>query len=240
MVPLITLRVEDVRPATPRSRSVHISLDGRTFPFDAGQAVMVGAPGSPTRKPYSIACGPERVEATNRLELLMQVDESGVPGEHLPVLAPGVRVDVEGPLGAFTCPARPAEREFLFVAGGTGIAPLRAMMQHVMALGRDDRIAVLFSARSPDEFAFREELVADAGAGRVRLQFTVTRDEPADWSGARGRIGRAHLEQLVTDPETLCFLCGPPALVHAVAPILRAIGVDPARIRMEQWTSTAA
>ncbi len=238
--PLLTLPVHEVLSATPRSRVVRIALGGRTFPFDAGQAVRVGAHGSTLRKPYSLASGPERVEATGQIELLMQVDEAGIPGEHLPVLAPGTPLDIEGPLGTFTCPARPPERHFLFVAGGTGIAPLRAMMQHVVALGRDDRIALLYSARTPDQFAFRDELLAEAAAGRIQLQLTATRDGSAEWSGARGRISRTHLEALVTDRDTLCFLCGPPALVSGVAPLLRELGIDPARIRTEQWGNTAA
>ena len=41
-------------------------------------------------------------------------------------------VDVEGPLGSFTFPADPEERRFVFIAGGTGIAPLRAMLRHAL------------------------------------------------------------------------------------------------------------
>lgn len=240
MPSLLTLPVHDVLPGTPRSRIVRLSLEGRAFPFEAGQAVMAGAHGSRARKPYSIACGPETVEAQGWIELLMQVERDDSVGAHLPRLRVGERVDVEGPLGTFTCPGRPAEHRFLFVAGGTGIAPLRAMIQHVMALGRKDEIAVLYSARTPDEFAFHDELVAEAEAGRLRVSFTVTRDDPTAWRGGRGRIGRAHLEDLVTSPETLCFLCGPPALVNEVAPLLGELGIAPARIRAEQWTAAGA
>ncbi len=240
MPSLLTLPVQDVLPGTIRSRIVRLALEGRTFPFDAGQAVMVGAHGSRLRKPYSIACAPEVAEAHGWIELLMQVERDDVVGAHLPHLQIGGALDVEGPLGAFTCPKRPTERHFLFVAGGTGIAPLRAMMQHVLALGRGDHVAVLYSARTVDELAFRDELVAEADAGRIQLQFTITRDEASAWTGGRGRIGRTHLEALVASPETLCFLCGPPALVNDVSPQLGEMGIDPARIRTEQWASTPA
>lgn len=234
MPSLLTLPIHDVLPATPRSRIVRLALDDRAFPFEAGQAVKAGAHGSGVGKPYSIACAPETVAARGWIELLMQVEREDSVGAHLPRLGVGEQVDVEGPFGTFTCPRRPTEHRFLFVAGGTGIAPLRAMIQHVTALGRNDEIAVLYSARSPDEFAFHDELVAEAEAGRLRVSFTVTRDDGTPWRGGRGRIGRGHLEGLITGPETLCFLCGPPALVDEVAPLLGELGIAPGRIRTDQ------
>src|SRR6185436_12537845 len=103
-----------------------IDLSGTLFPYLAGQAVLVGAHGAERRRPYSIAAAPEEARRDDCLELLVGVDAEGSPGGDLR-LEPGVLVDVDGPLGRFTFPVHPAERRFLFIAGGTGIAPLRAM-----------------------------------------------------------------------------------------------------------------
>jgi NAD(P)H-flavin reductase len=231
---LVTLRIREVLPATPRARLVRIDLDGQLFPYDPGQAVLIASHGYEKRKPYSIASAPEDVERDGCLELLIGVDVEGAAGPHL-LLQPGEAVDVDGPLGRFTFPADPAERRFLFVAGGTGIAPLRAMLRHALRVPHDE-VGLLYSARTPLEFAFEDEFRTMAREGQINLRQTVTREAADTWRGTRGRISQADLAPLVHDRETLCFVCGPPALVADIPKLLAELGVEPARVRIEEWT----
>ena len=229
----LTLPVTRVASSTPRASLVTIDLDGHPFPFEAGQAVFVGLPDTTIRRPFSLASSPGRVAETGQLELLVGHDVQGRVGGEL-ALAAGRHVDVEGPLGRFVFPAVPVERRVLFVAGGTGIAPLRAMWQQ--ALTRPDTwVGVVYSVRTPDEFACGEELRALAASGRIVLRETVTRDAGVAWAGHRGRVDDTVLGPLVEDPATLCFVCGPPALVHDVPRQLVALGVARERVRIEQW-----
>ena len=99
--------------------------------------------------------------AIGSLELLVGRRRDGEPGRTC-TLDRGALVDVEGPLGRFTFPRRPDERRFLFIAGGTGIAPLRAMLRHALSVPHDG-IGLLYSARTAGEFAYEDEL---RGAGR--------------------------------------------------------------------------
>ena len=229
----LTRPIRDVRPATPRARTVTIDLSGTLFPYLAGQAVLVGAHGAERRRPYSIAAAPEEARRDDCLELLVGVDAEGSPGGDLR-LEPGVLVDVDGPLGRFTFPVHPAERRFLFIAGGTGIAPLRAMLHHALNVPHD-AIGVLFSARTPAEFAYEPELRMLANAGRIELELRVTREADDDWTGRRGRLGRDDLVPLVHGHATLCFVCGPPALVQEIPQILVDLGVPRERIKTEEW-----
>ena len=138
-------------------------------------------------------------------------------------------------MGSFTFPADPEERRFLFIAGGTGIAPLRAMLRHALAI-RHREIGLVYSARTPDDFAYEAEWRALAREGRIDLRQTITRTGgDASWTGGRGRIGRAELQPLVHDPATLCFICGPQALVDETTKPLEDLGVARARIRIEEW-----
>jgi NAD(P)H-flavin reductase len=197
---------------------------------------MAAPHGHYERRPYSIACSPERAGETGRLELLVALEQGGEPGSHLSDVRAGELLDVEGPLGQFTFPDEPREKRVLFVAGGTGIAPLRAMLDH--ALRREDAplISVLYSARRSDEFAFIDELRAHARRGLIELHQTVTRDESTAWAGGRGRIGRAHFQSVLHEPaSTLCFVCGPPLLVTESVATLSALGVPQPLIRTEQW-----
>ena len=232
---LLTLPVREVFPATPRARVVRLDLGGRFYSYLPGQAVLVATHGLAVRRPYSVAAAPADADRDGWLELLVGVDEDGAAGPHLS-LALGALVDVEGPVGSFTFPADPEEQNLVFIAGGTGIAPVRAMLRHALCLpNRDRTIGVLYSARTPDEFAYEAELTTFAREGRIELRQTVTRDITATWSGARGRFGRPALQQLIHHPETLCFVCGPPALVDEVQKLLEELGVARQRIRIEEW-----
>jgi NAD(P)H-flavin reductase len=230
---ILALPICDVLRATPRARIVRLDLAGQRFDYLAGQAVQVATNGHPTRRPYSLAASPTEARRDGWLELLVGVDEQGAAGAHLS-LVPGCVVDVEGPLGSFTFPAAPLERRFVFIAGGTGIAPLRAMLHLALSVPHR-QIGLFYSARTPDEFAYEEEFQAHAREGRIELRQTVTRAADEAWTGARGRIGHSALEPLVHDPATLCFVCGPPALVSGVTGLLHALGIPRERVRVEAW-----
>ena len=164
---------------------------------------MVGLHGSPLRKPYSIASAPSETARTGHLELLVQVDDGGGPDPHLERAAPGTRLDVEGPFGSFSLPPVDDEPALLMVAGGTGIAPLRSMMLEALNRPAPPRISLVYSARSVDELAYRDELEALAAAGRIVLVMTVTRDEGSAWHGTRGRIDRPMLAAALPAPRRL-------------------------------------
>src|SRR5204862_3404941 len=130
------------------------------------------------------AAAPEDAVRDGWLELLVGVDAAGATGHRLP-LETGARLDVEGPVGTFTFPPDPAEQRFVFIAGGTGIAPLRAMLRHALAIPHRE-IGLFYSARTPQEFAYETELRELARAGEIEFHQTITRSVDAQWTGARG------------------------------------------------------
>jgi NAD(P)H-flavin reductase len=203
---VLTLPIREVLPATPRARIARLDLNGHAFDFAAGQAVLVATHGLDDRRPYSIAVAPEDARRERYLELLVGIDPAGLPGPHLR-LEPGELVDIEGPLGAFTFPVAPEEQRFVFIAGGTGIAPLRAMLRHALTIPHRN-IGLFYSARTPDEFAYEQELRSLAIAGDIELRQTVTRASEADWTGsqpfARRRRARPRPGHLVLCLRTPC------------------------------------
>lgn len=229
---LLTLSLASLTAATPRSRLLTLDLLGQPFPYLAGQAVMVGPHGAPELRPYSIASAPATAETTGRLELLIAVDS----GTDLDWATPGALVDIEGPIGTFTYEGAPPQPHVLLIAGGVGIAPLRAMMQQALDAVPTPTITLLYSARRSDEFAFIEEFEAHALAGRIALHQTVTRHDGDNWQGRRGRVGRGEFEAVLHHPNsTTCFVCGPSALVSETVETLKALGVPDSLVRIEQW-----
>jgi ferredoxin-NADP reductase len=230
---VLTLPIREVLPATPRARITRLDLDGQAFDYAPGQAILLASHGREKRRPYSIASAPEDARLHGWLELLVGVNADGTPGPHL-TLEPGELVDVDGPAGSFTFPPAPEERRFVFIAGGTGIAPLRAMMQRALHLPHRN-VGLFYSVRTPDEFAYETELRALAQRGEIELRQTVTRATDTAWTGPRGRLNRDALAELVHDPATLCFICGPPALVDEMPKILSDLGIPRQRIKIEEW-----
>ena len=229
---LLALPIREVIEATPRARIVRLDLGDREFSYDAGQAVAITPHGSTKRSFYSIASAPEESRRHRLLELLVGIDASEPPeAAFTPVI--GAMVNVDGPFGSFTFPRSPSERRFLFVAGGTGIAPLHAMLCHALVIPHDS-VGLFYSARTPDDFAYADEFEAYARAGRIEFCRTVTRSDEAEWTGMRGRITRDNLAALVHDVKTLCFVCGPPAMVVELPRLLEQMGIARERIRTEE------
>ena len=195
---------------------------------------MAGLHGSPLRKPYSIASAPIEAAQSGCIELLVQVDDSGGPDPHLELATRGTPLDIEGPFGTFTLPPLQPGSRLLLVAGGTGIAPLRSMLVQALHTGAAPVAEVVYSARSVDELAYRDELEALAADGRIRLTLTVTREEGV-WPGRRGRIDRAMLAAAIPGPDTWCLVCGPPAMVADVRAALQALDVPQDHVGVERY-----
>ena len=227
----ITVAVRHVSNATPRTRILSLALANQSFPFTAGQAVMIGLRDSALRKPYSIASAPWEVATTGVMQALVQLEDNTTLDPHLELATPGTLLDVAGPFGSFSVPAD--DTPMLLVAGGTGIAPMRSIMMERLARPSAPAIALVYSARSPEEFAFRTELEALAIAGRITTHFTVTRDD--SWTGRRGRIDAELLKQALPSTTANCFVCGPPQLVSDARRLLGDLGVDASRIQIEKY-----
>lgn len=230
------LTTREVVRATPRTRIVRLDLGSDGFSFAAGQAVLVGLHDSPTRRPYSIACSPRQAAESRSLELLVQVDSPDVDDPHLERLSPGSVVDVEGPFGTFGLPADIEEGDILFVAGGTGIAPLRSMLWDSIEHRPSTHLTLIYSVRSADEIAYEGELGELANEGRLDLRITITRDDPASWLGPRGRVNAALIHSVIRTPETRCVLCGPQGMISDVTGLLIAAGVPTDKILTETFS----
>jgi NAD(P)H-flavin reductase len=230
-----TFRISSVRRATTSTRIIRVDLEGRRFSYAPGQAAEIGVAGQDETVPYSIASAPEEAEAQGSLEFLIKIEPSGRWGHKFDRLARGMRVTLRGPFGTFTFLPRPRERRFLFVAGGTGIAPVRSMLKHIELARVPGRARLLYSARTPEDFPYLPELRGLVRQDRLELSLTATREVGATWRGERGRIGGSRLAPLVDHPETLCFVCGPAAMVNDVPLMLMGLGISKNRILIEEW-----
>ena len=219
-------------PETPTTRRIRLGLEGQSFPYRAGQAASLIVD-SIDATPYSIASAPYETEREGWLEFLVKVDGSNRFGATVESLAAGTHVDIRGPVGTFTTAGVPSDAPLLFIAGGTGIAPLRSMIRQALDERHRAPLSLVYSARTPHEFAYLAELQELARGGQLGLTLTLT-GQADDWLHARGRAGITHLSEHV-HPGVIAFVCGPPAMVKDVPVALESLGVTRDRIRTENW-----
>jgi ferredoxin-NADP reductase len=127
------------------------------------------------------------------------------------------------------------------VAGGSGIAPLMAMIRHRAAAQSDAPTRLLYSSRSREDAIYAEELDRLAEEdGALEVIHTLTRSQPPGWRGYRRRIDREMLEEIgwSSEQHPLAFICGPTPLVETVATALVELGHDPAGVKTERFGPT--
>jgi predicted ferric reductase len=140
-------------------------------------------------------------------------------------LRPGTRVIVEGPYGGFPGAARRGARVAL-IAGGVGIAPIRAMLEDMP--GGPGEIAVIYRASRPEDVLFRDELDELSRRRGADLHYALG-GMPGD-----GVLSPERLRELVPDiSERDVFVCGPRGMTEATRASLRRAGVRRAQITCE-------
>ena len=121
-------------------------------------------------------------------------------------------------------------RDLVFVAMGTGVAPLRSALRHV--LKRKDefgRLVVLYGARTPDDFCYRDETDSWEDAG-VELRQVISRPDGHDWSGPTGYV-QSLLDNVLPDLKSpVALICGSKEMIDQTRERLGKMGFKPGEI----------
>lgn len=206
--------------------------------FKPGQHLNIGAEIDGTRiiRSYSLSDAPR---ADGRIAITVKAMPGGKLSQHLCHTATiGEVLTLEAAFGEMTLPPTP-EGAWLFLAAGSGITPLMAMVRAQAALGMPVPLALIYWARTREELCFVEELRALAARQpNFRVDFVLTRDAAASDAEAgdlrRGRIDAQSLSMLAPDlHQRRVFACGPDGFVAAA----RALAADRAvAFRSEAFT----
>jgi ferredoxin-NADP reductase len=175
--------------------------------------------------PFSLSAAP------NGEWLRITVKALGDDTRALQRLATGTPVFVEGPYGVLTG-ARRRRRKVLLIAGGIGIAPLRALLESLPA-GRGE-LTLVYRAREPKHVVFRAELDALAAARGTEVVYLVGRRGSAEMP--RDPLAGASLAALVPDiRQRDVYLCGPVAMMDRVERTLGRLGVPSGQVHAERF-----
>ena len=219
--------VQAVRPEAPGIVSVLIS--GRDFDHLRAEPGQFFRWRFLTRElwwqshPYSLSAMPQ--PDLMRITVKARGDHSG----SLANLPPGTRIVAEGPYGAFT-PSLTGRR-VLFIAGGVGITPIRAMFA-ALPKRMSGGITLLYRASHPRDVVFSRELNAIATDRQAALHYLV---------GSREQLGydpldADHLQQTVPGLHRYeAYVCGPTGMTQAAVSALTKAGIPRRRIHHESF-----
>jgi predicted ferric reductase len=141
----------------------------------------------------------------------------------------GTRVFIEGPFGTFTTDRR-TRRSALYIAGGIGITPLRALLDSV---GPHDDVILLYRVQTNDDVVFAKE-IRQLAAERNITVYVITGTEIGDDN--TDLLGVPALRRAIPDIASRdCFVCGPPSLIDVVRRRLTMLGVSPRQIAFERF-----
>lgn len=213
-------------PASPRAVVLRFRAS-RPFSWHPGQYLRLfigGAPGIP----YSIASAPDP-ECDGEFELAVSKEASA---EMLSNLRRGGPLAVSRPAGDFVW--RPSSSGSLFIGMGTGLAPLRAMLQAARRSLPAAPCVLLAGARNEDELLWRLEFESWAHAD-PSFVFEPTLSSPSEkWEGRRGRVQEHVPAVAASRGEFASYLCGNPDMVRdCTSALVERFGFERARISSE-------
>lgn len=213
-------------------------IEPDTIDFQAGQYVQLEVPPYAKSKQkviraYSIASKPED---TNLIELIVRLVPEGICTTWVhQYLKEGDEVNMTGPFGDFYIRDTPAD--MIFVAGGSGKAPIKSILEHLQIVGCNRRMVYFFGARGTHDLYLTDEFKAFGQVFPAYQYFPVlSQPKPEDnWTGKTGYV-IPHLKEQINDPKnTEAYMCGSPAMLDAVEKELLKLGIPKANIYYDSF-----
>jgi len=214
-----SLIITRVRPQGPNIRSFQLMPEGdaHSVAFISGQVAVLGV-GEEEPAYFAFAGAP----ADRDLEIL--VKRTVGASVALFEMKEGERVNLLSVVGHGFDLDRQKGRDLVFVAMGTGVAPLRSALRHVLNQKEDfGQLVVLYGARTPDDFCYRDETQSWEDAG-VELRQVISRPDGHDWSGPTGYV-QTLLDHVLPDLKApVALVCGSSEMIEQTRDRLRQMG----------------
>lgn len=215
---------------------MRIRLDEPLNGYVAGQYAEVLVDGISAARSYSFARAPSEAAPDEATFYVRHVPggefTDWLHGED----RSGKRVTVGGPYGQFWL--RESDRPVILIAGGSGLAPIRAILKEACKLNCQRKMVFMFGARTQKDLYCIEDIGEISGELKERFRFVpVLSSEPAgsDWDGPRGMVTEFIYNQDIDLATCEAYLCGPPPMIDAAISVLKAAGVADDRIFFDKF-----
>jgi NAD(P)H-flavin reductase len=219
-----TLLITGVREQARLTRSFDLRReDGQHVSFVPGQVAILRVAGEEPAY-FAFAGAPDDPE----LEVLVKrkVGASTV----LYDMNVGETIELVGIAGHGFALEQQKQRDLVFVAMGTGVAPLRSALRHVLKRKAEfGQLVVLYGARTPDDFCYRDETDSWEDAG-VELRQVISRPDGHDWSGPTGYVQSLLDNVLPNLSSPVALICGSKEMIDQTRERLGKMGFQPNEI----------
>ncbi|MDD2331439.1 MAG: FAD-binding oxidoreductase [Candidatus Cloacimonetes bacterium] len=213
-------------------------IDPQRIDFKAGQYVQLesqpyGKVKQKAVRAYSISSKPQD---NGLIQLIIRLVPEGIcttwVHNHLKV---GDEVFLTGPYGDFYI--RDTEADMIFVAGGSGKAPIKSMLEYLQVVGTKRKMTYFFGARTCKDLYLTDEMKAfEKVFPDFKYEPVVSQPCPEEgWEGKLGYI-MPYFPEAIRDPKnTEAYLCGSPGMLAAVQKALVELGVPQAKIYFDSF-----
>jgi ferredoxin-NADP reductase len=229
----VATKLEKIFELTPTVRTFRLRFpEGKWIPFKAGQFCMVQVPkeGKIVKKAYSICSAPFE---QGYVDLCIKLVEGGHATNWFWKLNEGDALTLTVPYGGFVM-KEPLDYDFVFIATGTGLAPLRSMIKTLLRDGCRRPMLLLFGVRYENEVLYGNEFL-ELEKIHPNFKFIPTISRPKDWKGEVGYV-QDKLKKFVTDPVgKQIYVCGLIPMIEAVQKAAEEIGFDKKQIHFEKY-----
>lgn len=239
---VVEMLVDEMARPNPNTLIVRLTptVKGECFcQFSPGQYVEISIPDSPyLSRAYSIGNAPRE---DGGIELQIHRVENGRLSQWaFQHMQEGDRIQARGPLGAFTMRS-PIERPLVFVAGGTGFAPIESLIEQQLKLTPQRDMLLFWGVGNMDDFYALDVLEGwNRQDGNLRITLAAESglggsSTPAGIPIVKGRVAKAMQASSVPIAGHDAYVAGPPAMIRAVLDVLHSAGVTPDRIYVDSF-----
>lgn len=203
------------------------------FNFLAGQYVSIKVSDKGERRSYSISSAPN---IDHGFELLVDMEPNGIGVQYLANLQFGQEIQVLGPMGMFVVEDAPTEKSLVFIATGSGIAPMHSMLLDQLQTKQDKRPMVLYWGLRHEKDMFWELEFQELSTHFPNFTYhpVLSQPETDQWTLCRGRV----TDCLVTHEhptEAGYYICGNQKMLNDVVALLEAKGIEHKHIHHEKF-----
>lgn len=205
------------------------------FQFKAGQFVMLNLPieSKFTNRSYSIASPPNN---ENTFELAIVLNPKGLGTPYLwENIVEGSKIDVSKPIGKF-CLTEPITNDIGFICTGTGIAPLRSMLFHILNNNiHHKNIYMVFGNRFEKDIIYYHEM-ENVAKNHPSFKFIPVLSRTNEgWSGKQGYVHPIYEEIFSNKRPATFYMCGWRDMLHEARQRLEKMGYDKKSIKFESY-----
>ena len=206
------------------------------FNFKAGQFVMMNFDSlideqKKLSRAYSISTGPK----PNRFELCVEIVPGGQAGAYFSAMQEGQVVDFKGPFGVCCLPDHAGD-ELVMIATATGIAPIKSILEDLVARKDMRKVTVYFGLRSEADM-FYETQISDLLSEFPESKFILTLSQPTNSRSVNKWRVTAHVLEAGFHDNMEIYICGNGNMVRDIRSHAIIEGVDKKKIHLEIFDS---